>query len=61
LVFNSEETNVVSESKDIKSKDTAKKKEEVINIDKKAYYPFNLLWLLIPVLCIIFFYTTSTR
>jgi ABC-type Na+ efflux pump permease subunit len=54
---NSEETNKssLSESKDTKSKDTAKKKEEVIDIDKKAYYPFNLVWLLVPVLCIIFF------
>jgi type IV secretory pathway VirB10-like protein len=61
--LNSEEANKssVSESKDIKSKDTAKKKEEVINTDKKAYNIFNLLWLLIPALCIMFFYTRSTK
>jgi hypothetical protein len=55
---NSEETNKssLSESKDIKSKDAIKRKEDIINIDKKAYSVFNFLWLLLLVGIIVFLY-----
>lgn len=46
----------IKEQKAVKQVNTSKKENNVKNVDKKAFNPFNLLWLIIPIAIIIFLY-----
>jgi len=50
------QNSVIKEQKSVKAVVVAKKQENSKQIDKKELSPFNLLWLLIPVLIIYVFY-----
>lgn len=46
----------VKEQKAVKQVNTSKKENSVKKVDKKAFNPFNLLWLIIPIGLIYFLY-----